>query len=52
MQCAYGSFVRVVPLTAEVLADNAHATYRNGVLRVELPKAEPGKPKSVTIKVA
>ncbi|MGA7180350.1 MAG: Hsp20/alpha crystallin family protein [Thiobacillaceae bacterium] len=51
MQCAYGSFRRVVPLPVPVLADKAHATYSNGVLRVELPKATPGKPKSVSITV-
>lgn len=51
MQCAYGSFRRVVPLPVAVLADQAKAAYRNGVLRVELPKATPGKPASVTIPV-
>jgi HSP20 family protein len=51
MQCAYGSFQRVVPLPVPVLADQAQASYKNGVLRVELPKATPGKPGSVTIKV-
>jgi len=51
MQCAYGSFRRVVPLPVAVKADEARATYKNGVLRVELPKAEPGKPKSVRIEV-
>ena len=52
LQCAYGSFRRAVPLPAGVLGDNARASYRNGVLRIELPKATPGKPKSVTIRVA
>ncbi len=52
MQCAYGSFRRVVPLPVPVKADKARASYRNGVLRVELPKAEPGKPRKVTIKVS
>jgi len=51
MQCAYGRFHRVVPLNVPVLADQAAATYKNGVLRVELPKAAPGTPKSVTIPV-
>ena len=51
MQCAYGSFHRVVPLPAPVLADKADATYKNGVLRVVLPKAAPGRPKSLAIKV-
>jgi HSP20 family protein len=51
MQCAYGSFRREVPLPVAVKSDAAHASYNNGVLRVELPKANPGKPKAVTIKV-
>ena len=51
MQCAYGSFRRVVPLSSPVLADKASASYKNGVLRIELPKAAPGTSKSVTIRV-
>jgi HSP20 family protein len=39
------------PLPVAVLGDKASASYRNGVLRVELPKATPGKPKAVTIRV-
>ena len=51
LQCAYGSFRRVVPLPAPVLADRAKASYRNGVLKIELPKAAPGKPQTLAIKV-
>lgn len=51
LQCAYGSFRRMFPLPAEVLADQAQATYKNGVLRVELPKAESSKPRKVAVKV-
>jgi HSP20 family protein len=51
MQCAYGSFRRVVPLPAAVRPDAASARYADGVLRVELPKAEPGTPKGVRIAV-
>ncbi len=51
MQCAYGSFRRVVPLPAPVRTEGARASYRNGVLRVELPKAAPGRPKSLAIEV-
>jgi HSP20 family protein len=36
-----GPFRRVVELGADVEADSATATYRDGVLRVELPLAEP-----------
>lgn len=52
LQCAYGSFQRVVQLPAPVRAEQARATYRDGVLRVELPKAQPGKPPLRQIRVA
>lgn len=51
MQCAYGSFRRAVPLPVQVLADQAQASYKNGVLKIELPKAAPGKPQSISIQV-
>ncbi len=51
LQCAYGNFRRVVPLPAAVLADQARASYNNGVLRVELPKAEMETPRKQTIKI-
>lgn len=52
LQCAYGAFRRVVPLPARVLADQANASYADGVLRIELPKAAPGQPQRHTIPVA
>lgn len=51
LQCAYGSFRRTVPLPVEVLSDQAKATYKNGVLRIELPKTEPAPPRKVNVKV-
>jgi HSP20 family protein len=51
LQCAYGSFRREVPLPVPVLADQARASYRNGVLKIDLPKALPGAPKAQTIRV-
>jgi HSP20 family protein len=51
LQCAYGNFRRAVPLPAPVLTDKAEANYRNGVLRIELPKANAGKPRKLTVKV-
>jgi HSP20 family protein len=51
LQCAYGSFRRVVPLPAPVLADASKASYKAGVLKIELTKAKQGKPKVQTIKV-
>ncbi len=51
LQCAYGSFNRVVALPSSVMTNKASATYKNGVLRVELPKVVAGKAKANTIKV-
>ena len=51
LQCAYGAFQRTVPLPAAVRGDEAKASYRNGVLKIDLPKVQPGKPTSVNIKV-
>ncbi|HZW13752.1 MAG TPA: Hsp20/alpha crystallin family protein [Noviherbaspirillum sp.] len=51
LQCAYGSFRRVMPLPAAVVIDQAKASYKNGVLRVELPKMEKSEPQKRTIKV-
>lgn len=52
LQCAYGSFHRNVTLPAPVRVEEARAGYKNGVLRIELPKQEPGKPRSHRIRVA
>ncbi len=50
-QCAYGAFRRVIPLPVAVRADDARATCRDGVLRVELPKREPGAPRAFRLPV-
>ena len=51
LQCAYGSFLRSVPLPAAVKTDQSRASYRNGVLKVELSKLVPGKPAVTKITV-
>jgi HSP20 family protein len=51
LQCAYGSFQRAVPLPGPVVADEARATFRDGVWRVELPKARPGRQPARQIRV-
>ena len=43
LEIDFGPFRRVIPLGADVVADQAKATYRDGILRVELPLAEPEK---------
>ncbi len=52
LQCAYGHFHRSVPLPTAVKSEEARATYRDGVLRIELPKAEASKPRTVEVKLA
>lgn len=39
----YGAFSRVIPLPAEVKAEQARAEYRDGVLTIRAPKAEPSR---------
>lgn len=51
VQCAYGNFRRVVPLPVAVKADEARARYKNGVLRVELPKVVTGRRQPTHISV-
>lgn len=50
-QCAYGSFLRTVPLPAAVKGEEARASYRNGVMKVELPKLAPSAPATTQITV-
>jgi HSP20 family protein len=41
----YGIFDRTVPLPTEIQADQAKATFRNGVLEITLPKTQQAKEK-------
>lgn len=43
LEIDFGPFRRVIPLGADVVADQARATYRDGILRVELPLVRPVK---------
>jgi HSP20 family protein len=45
----YGAFQRTVSLPMEVNADEAEATFENGVLKLNLPKVEEAKPKRITV---
>lgn len=47
----YGSFYRAVPLVSEVDAERVAATYKNGVLQVEIEKKETsGNARKINIK--
>lgn len=46
------SYYRSVRLPSEVVADKAEAEYKNGILKLMLPKAEEVKPKSIPVKIS
>ena len=46
----YGSFSRAFTLPSDATGEQVKATFREGVLTVEIPKAEERKPKVVDIK--
>ncbi len=48
---SYGSFTRSITLPAEVKQDKINASYKNGILKVVLPKSEEAKKKEIKIKV-
>ncbi len=50
-ECAYGRFERAVPLPAEVDADKAKASYRKGILRVDLPKTVASRRNRISVSV-
>ena len=51
IQSSYGSFSRVVPLPESVNAEKAQATYREGVLRVVLPKTGGSQRRHLSVNV-
>lgn len=49
---SYGSFSRSISLPAEVNPEAVEAVYKDGVLKLTIPKAEKSKPKKIEIKTA
>ncbi len=47
----YGTFTRSIPLSQEIESDKISAFYKDGILRVTLPKSEGAKKKKIKIKV-
>jgi HSP20 family protein len=52
VQSAYGNFRRTVALPVSVKADKTKASYRDGVLRIELPKADEARPRRIAVQAA
>lgn len=48
----YGSFYRALALPKAVQGEKAEANYKDGVLKITVPKAEEAKPKKITIKAS
>ena len=48
---AYGKFERLIQLPMPVQSDKVKATYRDGVLEIQLPKVEAVKPKEIKIDI-
>jgi HSP20 family protein len=49
---AYGRFTRSFQMGKNVQADKISATYKDGVLRITLPKAEEVKPRQIEVTVS
>jgi HSP20 family protein len=47
----YGAFMRALPLPAEIDPEKVHATFKNGVLEIRLPKSEEAKKREIKVKV-
>jgi len=46
---AYGSFERVFTLPAEIDPDQIKADFKNGILKIDIPKQEEQKPRQITV---
>jgi HSP20 family protein len=50
-ECAYGRFERAIPLPEDVESAKAQASYKNGVLRIELPKSASRRRRRISVDV-
>lgn len=48
---AYGSFTRSFTIPSNINTEQIEAEFKDGVLRIQLPKREEAKPKQVTVRV-
>jgi HSP20 family protein len=47
----YGAFSRTLEFPTEIQTDKVKASYKDGVLEVNLPKSESSKPKQISVEV-
>lgn len=52
LERSYGSFQRSIMLPSQVAHDKAKASFKNGVLEIEVPKKEEAKPKQIKVEVS
>ena len=48
-ECVYGAFRRIISLNQAVKEDQIHAEYKDGVLRLTVPKDEAAQPKRIKV---
>ena len=48
----YGAFTRSFTLPLDVVADRIEARFKDGVLKIHIPKAEEAKPKEIEVKLS
>ncbi len=51
LERTYGSFRRVIPLTAEVESEKARARFKNGVMEIKIPKNQAAQAKGTKITI-
>lgn len=51
-ECGCGKFSRSVQLPYSVEANKVEASFKNGVLRIHLPRKEDDKPRKITVKTS
>ena len=48
---SYGSFSRSIRIPVDIHSEKIEAKYKNGILKITLPKKEESKPKEIKVKV-
>ena len=51
-ECAYGRFERAIGLPDEVDSNKAQADYKNGIIRIELPKSANKRHKRIKVEIS